>query len=45
MSEPRKECYECKYKDKCYENAIYDSVYCVTHRKEEREVQNHANKC
>ncbi len=28
MSESRKECYECKYKDNCYEKAVYNSEYC-----------------
>ena len=31
--ESRKECYECKYYNKCYINANYDSVYCITHKK------------
>ena len=37
MSEKRKECYECKYKDRCYEMAAYDSMYCKSNRNYEED--------
>lgn len=36
MSEDRKECYNCNYFSKCYERALYGSIYCNYHRKENR---------
>lgn len=30
--ELRNECFKCKYKDKCYHEAVYDSIYCKAHR-------------